>query len=155
MIPHWVMQVIMLIITLIGVAVWHFYGDRHFHTALWLGLAGAVLLLLVVTLFLRNGIIGKQTRDELGDLLASGQELLRTAPLVDNADFERRVKALVESVKPHLSGADFAMFLDNSGMMTRMFSERDGYSPADDRVKNYLSFRLQRLREHLERIPPY
>ncbi len=95
----------------------------------------------------------RRTKNELGEFLASGQALLQSAPQKDDADFEGRVIAWVESVRSRLSGANLAMFLDDSGMVFITFSFKDGYAFADDRMKNYLSHRLQRLREYLERLP--
>ncbi len=61
MTPDWILQVIMLAVSVIfGSAVWYFYEYKQYHPALWIGFSGAVLLLLVITLYLRNDIIRRE-----------------------------------------------------------------------------------------------
>jgi len=61
-ISDWVFQIALLIVGILGSgAIWHFLSQREFHSALWVGFSGAVLLLLVVALYIRNDLIRRET----------------------------------------------------------------------------------------------
>lgn len=61
MAPEWLLQALTIVVGIIGSgAVWYFLSQGRPHKALWVGWSGAVLLLLVVTLYIRNDLIRKE-----------------------------------------------------------------------------------------------
>ena len=61
MTPDWLFQVLALAIGIIGSgAVWYFLSQHQPDKALWVGWVGAVLLLLMVALYISNGLIRKE-----------------------------------------------------------------------------------------------
>ena len=100
----------------------------------------------------------KQVKDALGIFLSEGKQLLETAPLRDDEEFEQKATAWANRVAnyilEHFDEGEKANLLNDSGMESVMFNlGRNNYEFSDDRVKNYLNFRSQRLGELISRIP--
>lgn len=61
MVPNWILQVMLLFVGIIGGgAFWYFVAQKDLFKAWWVGTIGAVLLVLTIALFIRNGLISKE-----------------------------------------------------------------------------------------------
>lgn len=61
MIPDWMNQVLWFVAGVFATgAVWYFLSQKNYHAALWSGFAAAMILLLNVTLLIRNNLISHQ-----------------------------------------------------------------------------------------------
>lgn len=81
MAPEWLLWLISLSIGVIfGGALWYFLSQGDRYRALWSGTIGGMLLVLMVGLFIRNGLIQQevaaQTPKFFGDLIPSNEDPL-------------------------------------------------------------------------------
>ena len=96
---------------------------------------------------------GKLFEDELGRLLASGQLLLENASTREDEQFAERLQVWLNEVRPHLSHAEWTVVMGNSGLIERTADTRPVPDcPVDDRVRNLLNFRIERVRDYLQRL---
>lgn len=63
MIREWILQILLLIVSILGgSAVWYYITQKLFHHALWIGFCAAILLLLIISLYIRNDILKKEIK---------------------------------------------------------------------------------------------
>lgn len=61
MISDWFLQVLLAVFGIVGGgAVWYFMSQKQYYSALWIGTAAAIILLVVIALFIRNDIIKRE-----------------------------------------------------------------------------------------------
>jgi hypothetical protein len=60
MTPEWALGLMLFIASVAGGAIWYLISHHQYHLSLWIGFFAGVIVLLVITLHVRNGIINKE-----------------------------------------------------------------------------------------------
>lgn len=75
MTSDWILQILLLLISIIAGGAWYFISQQQYHRALWSGTSAGIILVLVIALFIRNGLIKKEKKAKIpiyfGELVPS------------------------------------------------------------------------------------
>jgi hypothetical protein len=127
MTPEWLHQLLILLAGIGGSgAIWYLLSNARKHEALWVGFACSVLLLLVITLYIRNGMLQQATevrKPVYAGFLTPSKD---AAPPLPKDTPEETVSLLLGDDLRVLTGASNRFILSIDGESFLKIGVRDG-----------------------------